>query len=126
MRPLDNFNLGDGILKIHNVIRFPIHKKNTPPQNEEELQAAVEDERGRFVTEAAVEIAFDVFRHMERTGCDINSNHSSRHDLILISESIKSAMYRTLGMKHPLQTFAVNVVDESNSDTDFAMPLADE
>ena len=31
-----------------------------------------------------------------------------------------------LGMKHPLQEFAVNVVDESNIDADFAMPLADE
>ena len=100
-------------MKIDNVVQFPIDKKSTPPQNEEELQAAVE-------------IAFDVFRHMERTGCDINSNHSSRHDLILISESIKSAMYRSLGMKHPLQEFAVNVVDESNIDADFAMPLADE
>ena len=109
-----------------NILQFPKQKKNTPPQTEEELKASIEQVRGRFVTETAVEIAFDVFRNIENAGCDINSNNSSRHDLILIVEAVKSAMYRSLGMKHPLQDFAISVVDESKIDTDFAMPVAEE
>ena len=109
-----------------NILQFPKQKKNTPPQTEEELKASIEQVRGRFVTETAVEIAFDAFRYIEKAGCDITSNYSSRHDLILIVEAVKSAMYRSLGMKHPLQDFAISVVDESKIDTDFAMPVAEE
>ena len=109
-----------------NILQFPKQKKSSPPQNEEELKATIEQVRGRFVTETAVEIAFDAFRYIEKAGCDITSNYSSRHDLILISEAIKSAMYRSLGMKHPLQDFAVSVVDESKIDVDFAMPATEE
>jgi hypothetical protein len=59
---------------------------------------------------------------MEKNGCDIHTNKLSHHDLILVSESIKSAMYRSLGMKHPLQKFAVSVIEVSDTDTDFNMP----
>ena len=47
-----------------NILQFPKQKKNTPPQTEEELKASIEQVRGRFVTETAVEIAFDVFQDM--------------------------------------------------------------
>lgn len=104
------------------ILQFPKEKMAVPPQNEEELRASVEKVRNQFVTEAAVEIAFDVFRNMEKTGCDIHKDNLSHHDLILVSESIKSAMYRSLGMKHPLQKFAVECIEASKTDTDFDMP----
>ena len=104
------------------VIKFPKDKIARPPQNEAELAASIEKVRNKFVTDAAVEFAFDVFRKMEKNGCDITSNDLSRHDLILISESIKSAMYRSIGMRHPLQKFATNVIEVSGTDTDFKMP----
>ena len=104
------------------VIKFPKDKIAYPPQNELELAASMELVKNKFVTEAAVEFAFDVFRKMDKNGCDITSDDSSRHDLILISESIKSAMYRSIGMKHPLQKFATNVIEVSGTDTDFKMP----
>jgi len=104
------------------ILQFPKDKMASPPQNEEELRASIEKVRSQFVTEAAVEIAFDVFRNMEKNGCDIHKDNLSHHDLILVSESIKSAMYRSLGMKHPLQKFAVSVIETSKTDTDFNMP----
>ena len=113
-------------MEKNNIIQFPGTHKIHPPQNEDELRASVEKVKAQFVTDTAVEIAFEVFRDMERAGCDINSTATSREDLILVSESIKSAMYRSLGMKHPLQKFAAQVIEVSNTDTDFLMPSSDD
>ena len=107
---------------MSNIIKFPKEKMVAPPQREDEMRASIDKVKGQYVTEAAVEIAFDVFRTMEKNGCDIHTNKLSHHDLILVSESIKSAMYRSLGMKHPLQKFAVSVIEVSDTDTDFNMP----
>jgi len=102
-----------------NVIRFPGFKQDCPPQNEEDLKKSLRDVKERFVSEAAVEFAFDVFRNMEKSGCDINSDKKARHDLVLISEAIKSAMYRSVGVHHPLQKFAVDVIEPAESEIDF-------
>ena len=102
-----------------NVIRFPVESQRHPPQSEEELKKSLLDVKQRFVTSTAVEFAFDVFRNMEQSGCDIKTDKKARHDLILISEAIKSAMYRSVGMAHPLQKFAVDVVEISEADIEF-------
>lgn len=102
-----------------NVIRFPRERMDYPPQNEKELEQSLKDVKQRFVTETAVEFAFDVFRNMEKSGCDIKTDKKSHHDLILISEAIKSAMYRSVGVDHPLQKFAVDVVEISEADIEF-------
>lgn len=111
---------------MSNVVKFPKLKRATPPQNEKELEASMQEVRSRFATETAIEIAFDVFRQMERAGFDINNSDSSRCDLLLISDSIKSAMYRALGMKHPLQDFAQEIVDRHPIETDFKMPMVED
>jgi len=105
-----------------NIIKFPKERMASPPQSEVEMRASIDKVKGQFVTEAAVEIAFDVFRTMEKNGCDIHKDKQSHHDLVLVSEAIKSAMYRSLGMKHPLQKFAVSVIEVSETDTNFNMP----
>jgi|TARA_R110000744_G_scaffold23505_4_gene59545 hypothetical protein len=102
-----------------NVIRFPFEGQSHPPQSEEELRKSLLDVKQRFVTASAVEFAFGVFRNMEQSGCDIKTDEKARHDLILISESIKSAMYRSVGMDHPLQKFAADVVEISEADIEF-------
>ena len=98
-----------------NVVAFPGSKKPHPPQSEEEFEDHITDIRNKFVSEAAVEFAFEVFRNMEKHGCDINTNKAIRPDLILISEAIKSAMYRSINIDHPLQSFAKEVISEEDS-----------
>ena len=98
-----------------NVVAFPGSKKPHPPQSEEEFEEHITDIRNKFVSEAAVEFAFEVFRNMEKHGCDINTNKAIRPDLILISEAIKSAMYRSINVDHPLQSFAKEVISEEES-----------
>ena len=44
------------------ILQFPKDKMAAPPQNEVELRASLEKVRNQFVTQAAVEIAFEVFR----------------------------------------------------------------
>ena len=111
---------------MSNIVQFPNIKKATPPQNVKELEASVQEVRARFATEVAVELAFDVFRNMEKAGLDINHNDGSRYDLLLITDSIKSAMFRSLNIKHPLQDFAQDVVEHKGVNTDFNMPVAEE
>ena len=98
-----------------NIVAFPGFKKPHPPQSEKEFEDHITDIRNKFVSEAAVEFAFEVFRNMEKHGCDINSNKAIRPDLILISEAIKSAMYRSINVDHPLQSFAKEVISEEES-----------
>lgn len=102
-----------------NIVAFPGFSKPHPPQNEEEFDEHITSIREKFVTEAAVEFAFEVFRNMEKHGCDINTNKAIRPDLILISESIKSAMFKSFNMDHPLQSFAHEVISEEDSDIGF-------
>ena len=102
-------------LMSNNVVAFPGLKQPRLPQSENEFEEHISEIRNKFVTEAAVEFAFEVFRNMEKHGCDINSNKEIRPDLILISEAIKSAMYRSINVDHPLQSFAKEVISEEES-----------
>lgn len=104
---------------MSNVINFPVNPDFHPPQTEAELQESVKNIRQRFVTQNAVDIAFDVFQKLESMGIQVTEEEKLRYDLILISESIKSAMFRSLQMKHPLQEFSENIINLEESDISF-------
>jgi|TARA_R110000751_G_scaffold305875_1_gene423185 hypothetical protein len=104
---------------MSNIIAFPNHSKVHPPQNELEMKAHVEEIRHKFINAHAVDFAFDVFRELEGHGFDLQSKKDMKYDLVLISESIKSAMCQSMGIVHPLQEFAQNIINLKDSDIDF-------
>ena len=104
---------------MSNVVKFPVAKRNHAPQSEEELQKSISKVRETFVTTTAVDMAFDLFGKLESAGINLNDDEKIRYDLIMISESIKSAMFRSLQMKHPLQEFSENIINIEESDISF-------
>lgn len=104
---------------MSNVIAFPKRSKLHPPQSEDELKSHANAIRQKFISTHAVDFAFDVFRTLETHGFDLKSDQQIRYDLVLISEAIKSSMARSLGMKHPLQEFAQNIINLNDSDINF-------
>ena len=104
---------------MSNVVAFPGKNKMHPPQSEEELVKHAQTIRQKFISNHAVDFAFDVFRTLETHGFDLQGDTQIKYDLVLISEAIKSSMCRSLGMKHPLQEFAQNIINLKDSDINF-------
>jgi len=104
---------------MSNVVAFPGKMSLHPPQNEEELKSHAQLIRQKFIQNHAVDFAFDVFRTLETHGFDLRADDQSRYDLVLISEAIKSSLCRSMGIKHPLQEFAQNIINLKDADIDF-------
>ena len=104
---------------MSNIVAFPGHTQLHPPQNEEELAAHAQLIRQKFIQNHAVDFAFDVFRTLETHGFDLQTDDQIKYDLVLISEAIKSAMTRSMGMRHPLQEFAQNIINLKDADINF-------
>ena len=90
-----------------------------PPQTEEELVKHAQTIRQKFISNHAVDFAFDVFRTLETHGFDLQGDTQIKYDLVLISEAIKSSMCRSLGMKHPLKEFAQHIINLKDSAINF-------
>lgn len=111
--------LGDN---VSTIIRFPKPHKKHPPQNEDELAAHAKQVQLEFVTRHCTDFAFEVFRMVESHGFDLSGpdvDKNIKHDMVLISEAIKSTLLRTMGQHHPLQEFAENVINLHESDIVF-------
>lgn len=104
---------------MSNVVKFPVTARNHAPQSEEEMQNSIRKVRESFVTTTAVDLAFDLFAKLETAGINLTDDEKIRYDLIMISESIKSAMFRSFQMKHPLQEFSENIINIEESDISF-------
>ncbi len=104
---------------MSNVIAFPKKTKLHPPQSEDELKSHASLIRQKFISTHAVDFAFDVFRTLETHGFDLQGDAQIKYDLVLISEAIKSSMCRSMGMKHPVQEFAQNIINLKDSDINF-------
>ena len=104
---------------MSNIVKFPVVKRDHVPQTEEELQKSISKVRESFVTSTAVDLAFDLFGKLETAGINLQDDEKIRYDLIMISESIKSAMFRSLQMRHPLQEFSENIINIDESDISF-------
>ena len=105
-----------------NIVAFPKHHRVHPAQNEEELKDHAQAIRLSFVTKHCTDFAFEVFRNIEQHGFDMsgpNIDKNIKYDMILISEAIKSTLLRSMGEKHPLQEFAENIINLSDSDIVF-------
>jgi len=106
-------------IAMSNIVKFPGLHRHAPPQSEEEMHENIRRVRETFITKNAVDMAFNVFQELENSGIDISEDDKMQYDLILISESIKAAMFRSLKMKHPLHEFSENIINLNDSDIQF-------
>lgn len=84
-----------------NVIMFPKGKKGSPPQTMEELLETVEEARREHVEFVIDETLSFVFSRCYEEGFDLNKDHCVKTTALVV-ESLRAAMYNTVGIEHPL------------------------
>lgn len=93
-----------------NIVLFPGSNKNHPPQTDEDIRVNVENVRQKFAQETALEIGFKAFAMLEDHHVDLTADEH-KYDLVLLVETIKATILRSMKLSHPLQEFAQQAVD---------------
>lgn len=86
---------------MSNVIMFPKGKKGTPPQSMTELLENVEAARREHTEFIIDETLSYVFSRCYEEGFDLNKEHCLKTTALVV-ESLRAAMYNTVGIEHPL------------------------
>lgn len=86
---------------MSNVIMFPKGKKDSPPQSMEELLSTVETARKEHAEFIIDETLSFVFSRCYEEGFDLNKDHCVKTTALVV-ESLRAAMYNTVGIEHPL------------------------
>lgn len=113
-----------------NVIAFPKGKRNTPPQTIEEVSNSIEALRRDHVEFLVDECCAFIFNRLYDEGFDLADEEYTKQTTLVV-ESLKSALYATVNIEHPLQHLSekmfvydseaetpVDEVDEKQDDED--------
>ena len=103
-----------------NVVAFPKAHKDAPAQSLEEVIERVSENRREHVNHIVDELgSFFVARAYDE-GFPIDGDDCFK-DVILVVEAMRSAMYKSVGLEHPIQTVVDNVIslgDDSLTDVE--------
>jgi hypothetical protein len=105
-----------------NVVAFPKAHKDAPAQSLEEVIERVSENRKEHINHIVDDLGdFFVSRAYEE-GFPIDAEDCLK-DVILVIEAMRSAMYKSIGLEHPMQFVVDNVISLGESDDE---PLTDE
>lgn len=89
---------------MSNVVQFPGAKRNTPPQNIEEVKSNLDAVRQIHIEEAMGLIASVLFDHMQLAGFTFSpDDNESIKDVALLLEALRSLLSKYHGIDHPFQ-----------------------
>lgn len=98
---------------MDNVVQFPKQKKNSPPQNLEELQSNLDAVRTIHIEETMAMLAGTMFDQLAVSGFDFDTEDGKApddiKDVALVFESIRSLLMKQYGMNHPFQGMSDNL-----------------
>lgn len=103
-----------------NVIQFPKLKRNTPPQSIEELNKNIEETRKEHVEYVIDETMTYAFQKAFDEGFDLGEDDCFKMTALLV-EAYRAALYKSVGIEHPLQDFADTafaITDEDGNPVD--------
>ncbi len=103
-----------------NVIQFPRLKRNTPPQSIEELNKNIEETRREHIEYVIDETMSIAFQRAFDEGFDLGQDDCFKTTAMLI-EAYRAALYKTVGIYHPLHDFAETafaITDEDGNPVD--------
>ena len=104
-------------MSSNNIVIFPKGKKDSPPQTIEEIVNGVVEARVINVEILADNIMMNLMEHSLDEGFDLfKEGHSN--NVTLIYEAIRSALFGTLDIKHPLHDYADFMNEEFPEDDD--------
>lgn len=88
-----------------NVVFFPKTKKNAPAQSMAELIESVEGVKKEHIEFLIDDTMGMVFTRLYEEGFDLTQEHCTKSTALLI-ESFRAALFRSVGMEHPLQNMS--------------------
>jgi hypothetical protein len=93
-----------------NIVPFPGVKRNTPPQNLEEVQSNLDTIRQIHIEEAMGLVAAVVFDNLTLAGFSFDpDDETTIKDVALLLESLRSLLSKYHGIHHPFQPLASEI-----------------
>ena len=92
------------------VIQFPLNGKRDIPTSEEERQKNIKRYQGELALNTSIELTYQLFEEIEARGIKLRDKELDQ-DLLMVCESLKSALLKASGAKHPLQAIVKQVVN---------------
>ena len=100
---------------MSNVIAFPKEKKNCPPQSIEEVQDRLAVKKIEYVNEIVDYYGTELLAKISQDGFEIDEDNFMK-DFAFTLESLRSGLYRSVGVEHPLQESVDEAIDIALSD----------
>lgn len=107
-----------------NVVVFPKQKKGSAPLTMEEVYQAALENRKDHIEYLIDEVLSDAFIYVREAGFDMGEEKCTKTTAMVI-ESLRSALYQSAGIFHPLQPVAEMMFDR-NSDEELPEIFDDE
>lgn len=98
-----------------NIVIFPKQKLNCPPQTLEEMIEDIEMVRSEKVEYIIDDLVSDIFNLCSFEGFHLQADDTHIHTVFFI-EALKSALYSSVDMYHPLQEIAEQVISIEKED----------
>ena len=92
------------------VIQFPLNGKRDIPSSEEERQKNIKRYQAELALNTSIELTYQLFEEIEARGIKLRDKELDQ-DLLMVCESLKSALLKASGAKHPLQSIVKQVVN---------------
>lgn len=92
------------------VIQFPKMGKRDIPISEEERQKNIKRYQAELSLNTSIELTYQLFEEIEARGIQLRDKELDQ-DLLMVCESIKSALLKACGHQHPLQSIVKQVVN---------------
>ena len=103
-----------------NVIAFPKTNKRVfeAIDTVQELEEKVISNKTKFVEKTSLELVEDLFFKLSMMGFDLDDENYER-DNILVSESVKSVMLKSMGIHHDLQIAAERLIEIDDNEIEY-------
>jgi lipoate-protein ligase A len=98
------------------VIQFPkkFNSKSVPISEEERL-ANIKRYQAELSLNTSIELTYQLFEEIESRGIKLRDKELDQ-DLLMVCESLKSALLKACGHDHPLQAIVKEVVNKNESE----------
>jgi len=98
-----------------NVVQFPVDKWAGPPQTLEETRKAIQDNQLNYVNSITIPYAQRLMMQMGQDGVPIHTQEFAA-DFAFVVEAMRSCLYRTINIDHPMQESVDKLVDSDEVD----------
>jgi hypothetical protein len=105
----------DNDAPVDNVVQFPVDKWAGPPQTLEETRKAIQDSQLNYINSITVPYAQRLMMQMGQDGVPIHTQEFAA-DFAFVVEAMRSCLYRTINIDHPMQETVDKLVDSDEVD----------